>query len=101
MPICGLKLSLFGIIVSIWGIAQLFIMGLLYQERSVALIHDLPKAIHDKVYSRAEEFYAEFDRLFDDYTSQCWIAVCLYMVTLFFSCYQYYANSRLIVSSGN
>ena len=41
MPLCGTKLSSFGIVVSAWGAAQLSLIGLLLHFRSVAFVEDL------------------------------------------------------------
>ncbi|XP_053688769.1 ribonuclease kappa-like [Sabethes cyaneus] len=101
MPVCGTKLSILGMVISIWGIVQLFLLGFLYQNRAVALVEDLPKSMLDKVYNSSEEFYEEADRTFDDYTFQCWTAACLYVVTLLFSSYQYYANNHVVIDESD
>ncbi|XP_055537721.1 ribonuclease kappa-B-like [Wyeomyia smithii] len=97
MPVCGTKLSVLGMVISVWGILQLCLLGFMYQNRAVALVEDFPKSMLDKVYNSSGEFYAEADQKFDDYAFQCWIAAGLYVVTLLFSSYQYYANSQTVV----
>ncbi|XP_037952430.1 ribonuclease kappa-like [Teleopsis dalmanni] len=54
MKICGPKLSLCGLIISVWGIIQLVLMGLFFYIHSVALIEDLPL---EEEYKTLEEFY--------------------------------------------
>ena len=45
MPLCGTKLSSFGIVVSAWGAAQLSLIGLLLHFRSVTFVEDLRYAM--------------------------------------------------------
>lgn len=81
MRICGPKLSLCGLIISIWGIIQLVsgqyeireiflwtifyifqvLMGVFYYIHSVALIEDLPLEEH---YHTPGDFYAAADRAY-------------------------------------
>lgn len=83
MRICGPKLSLCGLIISIWGIIQLVsetnflrimkyflytkktsfqvLMGVFYYIHSVALVEDLPLEEH---YRSVEEFYTAADRAY-------------------------------------
>jgi len=95
MPICGPKLSLCGLILSVWGIIQLVLMGVFYYIHSVALIEDLPIEEH---YHSPEEFYAAADRAYAQNAYNCWIAACIYVGTLLFSAHQFYANSRSSVN---
>ncbi|GAB0091952.1 Ribonuclease kappa [Sergentomyia squamirostris] len=91
MPVCGPKLSLCGLIISVWGIIQLVLMGVFYYIHSVALIEDLPLEEH---YSGPVEFYAEADKAYSQNAYNCWIAACIYVLTLVVSGQQFYANSR-------
>lgn len=92
MPICGPKLSLCTLLISIWGIIQLSIMGLLYYVNSVALIEDIGLKEH---FSSAKEFYDEADKAYSQTAYNCWIAACIYVLTLLFAGQQFYANSRV------
>jgi len=56
MVLCGPKLSLFGVIVSAWGIVQLALMGVFFKIKSVSLIEDLP----------LKEEYDDYQELHDD-----------------------------------
>ncbi|KAJ6641192.1 Ribonuclease kappa [Pseudolycoriella hygida] len=94
MKICGPKLSLCGLIISVWGIIQLTLMGVFYYIHSVALIEDLPLEEH---YSDPAEFYAAADMAYSQNAYNCWIAACIYIVTLVLSIQQFYANSRASV----
>ncbi|CAG9799178.1 unnamed protein product [Chironomus riparius] len=91
MRICGPKLSLCGLIISVWGIIQLLLMGVFYYIHSVALIEDLPIEEH---YKTPSEFYAAADRAYSQNAMNCWIAALIYVVTLAVSTWQFYANSR-------
>lgn len=42
LKICGPKLAICGVIISIWGIFQLVLMGVFFFVQSPALIEDLP-----------------------------------------------------------
>ncbi|XP_058464099.1 ribonuclease kappa [Malaya genurostris] len=95
MPICGPKLSLCGLIISVWGIIQLLLMGFFYFINSVALIEDLPLKEH---YDSPQDFYAAADRAYSQNAYNCWIAACIYVLTLVFSAQQFYANSRTTVA---
>lgn len=91
MAICGPRLSLCGLILSVWGIIQLTIMGLFYYIHSVALVEDLPL---EHKYPTPQEFYAAADAAYSQNAFNCWIAACIYVLTLVVSGQQYYANQR-------
>lgn len=95
MKICGPKLSLCGLIISIWGIIQLVFMGIFYHIKSVALAEDLPLK---ETYSDMTDFYSDADRGYSLNAINCWIAACLYLFTLVVSGYQFYVNSRSSMS---
>ncbi|KAI4468472.1 zinc finger c2h2 superfamily [Holotrichia oblita] len=59
MAVCGPKLSLCGLILSVWGILQLTLMGVFYYIRSVALAEDVPGL--EEHFESLEEFYAAAD----------------------------------------
>lgn len=135
MKICGPKLSLCGLIISVWGIVQLVstenlissnfqkvttyifmlkvLMGLFFYINSVALIEDLPL---EEEYHSLEDFYAAANRAYNQVCSlftttictrllmhgkffqnayNCWIAACIYVLTLLLSAQQFYMNSRV------
>nr|CAD7590150.1 unnamed protein product [Timema genevievae] len=96
MKICGPKLSLCGLIISIWGIFQLVLMGIFYYVKSVALAEDLP-GLEEK-FNTADEFYAKADVGYTQNAYNCWIAACLYILTMLFSGHQFYVNSRSSLS---
>lgn len=91
MAICGPKLSLCGLIISVWGIIQLTLMGLFYYIHSVALVEDLPL---EHSYRTPQEFYAAADAAYSQNAFNCWIAACIYVLTLVVSGHQFYANQR-------
>lgn len=82
MKFCGPKLSLCGIIISIWGIIQLVsfhqpnyclfntcdvfkqvLMGFFYYIRSVALIEDL-NISEEHTFKNSQEFYSTADKMY-------------------------------------
>ncbi|XP_039956387.1 ribonuclease kappa-B [Bactrocera neohumeralis] len=91
MKICGPKLSLCGLIISVWGIIQLVLMGVFFFIHSVALIEDLP--IKEE-YTSVEEFYTAANAAYNQNAYNCWIAACIYVLTLLLSAQQFYVNSR-------
>lgn len=66
-------------------------MGLFFYMHSVALIEDLPiEEHHDSV----EEFYTAANAAYNQNAYNCWIAACIYVLTLLLSAQQFYMNSR-------
>ncbi|XP_076306925.1 ribonuclease kappa-B-like [Tachypleus tridentatus] len=93
MRICGPKTSVCCIILSVWGIIMLVLMGIFLYTQSVALAEDLP--YDEKVsWKTPQEFLNEAERLYSKSAYNCWIAACLYVVTLVISFQQYYANRK-------
>ncbi|KAF5307185.1 hypothetical protein FQR65_LT00701 [Abscondita terminalis] len=92
MVICGPKLSLFVLILSVWGIIQLSLMGLFYHYRSVALFEDIP-GLEGK-FANIDAFYKAADEGYAQNSHNCWIAACLYIITLALSGHQFWLNSR-------
>jgi len=97
MKICGPKLSLCGLIISVWGIFQLVLMGIFYYVRSIALSEDLP-GVEEGGFKSADDFYDIADRGYLQNAYNCWIAACLYIFTLILSGHQFYMNSRSSLS---
>ncbi|KAL7735142.1 hypothetical protein ACLKA6_008404 [Drosophila palustris] len=92
MKICGPKCSLCGLIISVWGIVQLVLMGLFFYIHSVALIEDLPLL---EEYENLDAFYTAANAAYTQNAYNCWIAACIYVLTLLLSAQQFYMNSRV------
>ncbi|KAI4468456.1 ribonuclease kappa [Holotrichia oblita] len=92
MAVCGPKLSLCGLILSVWGILQLTLMGVFYYIRSVALAEDVPGL--EEHFESLQEFYAAADAGYTQNAYNCWIAACIYLITLAISFQQFWQNSR-------
>ncbi|KAL1431574.1 ribonuclease kappa [Rhipicephalus microplus] len=89
--ICGPKFSMCCSILSVWGIIMLVIMGIFLFTHSVAFAEDLGiEAEHMKKH----EFLTEANRRYTQAAYNCWIAACLYVVTLAASVHQIYMNRR-------
>lgn len=71
-------------------------MGIFFFIKSVALIEDLP--LEGKTFSTPSEFYLEANKGFTQNAYNCWIAACIYVLTLLFSGHQFYLNSRSSLS---
>ncbi|KAG6797184.1 ribonuclease kappa-B [Apis laboriosa] len=95
MKICGPKYALCGLILSVWGIFQLLLMGIFFYTKSVALIEDVPFEANIK---DTTEFYGAADRGYKQNAYNCWIAACIYLLTLLLSGHQFYINSRSSLS---
>jgi len=96
MKVCGPKYALCGLILSVWGIVQLFLMGIFFYVRSVALIEDVP--LGENATKTPADFYTEADRGYTQNAYNCWIAACIYVLTFLFSGHQFYMNSRTSLS---
>lgn len=88
---CGPKLSVFGMVVSIWGIVQLSLMALAFYSRSVALIEDVS---FNETVKTSSEYFDNLDEAYDKQATNCAVAVALYILTLLISYHQYWLNNR-------
>ena len=99
---CGPKLSIFGILVSIWGIIQLSLMALAFHSKSIAVVEDLNfnETIVDP--KNPEDYKLYKNRMEDSFDIQalnCAIAAGIYVVTLLVSYHQYWLNNRATASN--
>lgn len=92
---CGPKLSLCGLVLSVWGIIQLTLMGVFYYIGSVALLEDLPLGEN---HHTIDEFVADVQSGYYKNAYNCWIAALLYVITLVVSGHQFWMNNRSSVS---
>ncbi|XP_053614473.1 ribonuclease kappa-B [Plodia interpunctella] len=99
VKVCGPKLSLCGLVISVWGIIQLTLMGVFYYIRAVALLEDLPIEEATENSNRTiDEFIAQVESGYTQNAYNCWIAALLYVVTLVVSGHQFWMNNRSSVS---
>ena len=75
MVVCGPKASTVGLILSIWGILQLAVTGLLLHQRSVAFVQDLD--LNDAAFNSPSELSTELDNKFQAGALNCWIAALM------------------------
>ena len=91
MPLCGQKLSTISLVVSVWGVVQLALTGVLFHTRSVALIED----IHLKEdYLNKDQLINEISNRYDASALNCWIAALMYVATLCVSAQQFWSHGR-------
>jgi len=90
--ICGPKLSLCGLLLSIWGILQLGLMSLLFYFRSVAFVEDLKVEETDGM--NGDQLYQEIDKAYGDAARNCLITTACYGFTLLLSAHQFWVNSK-------
>ncbi|XP_018024589.1 ribonuclease kappa-B [Hyalella azteca] len=91
MKFCGPKLSLCCTILSVWGIIQLGIMGILFYIKSPAFLEDLfipENATEPAAYIDAME------KSFSQIALNCWIATALYGGTFVLSGWQMWLNFK-------
>ncbi|XP_049877140.1 ribonuclease kappa-like [Pectinophora gossypiella] len=93
--LCGPKLSLCGLVLSVWGIIQLTLMGVFYYIKAVALLEDLPL---EEGHHTIEEFIGQVEAGYTQNAYNCWIAALLYVITLVVSGHQFWLNNRSSVS---
>ncbi|XP_013187579.1 ribonuclease kappa-B [Amyelois transitella] len=99
VKVCGPKLSLCGLVISVWGIIQLTLMGVFYYIRAVALLEDLPIEEATEHSNRTiDQFIAQVESGYTQNAYNCWIAALLYVVTLVVSGHQFWMNNRSSVS---
>lgn len=76
-------------------------MGFFFWINSVSLVEDLglenDKDDNNK-FNSPLEFYSRVDQLYKINAYNCWIAGCLYILTLLISTHQFFANSRSSLS---
>lgn len=72
------------------------VMGFFLYTHSVAFAEDL--GIHAEEIHSKSEFHGEADHRFTQAAYNCWIAACLYVVTLAASLHQIYMNRVVQVS---
>lgn len=89
---CGPKLSLCCMLISIWGVIQLTIMGVLYYVHSVGLFDDL--GLEGEEFDDIKEFYTRVDNEYEHAAYNCWIAACLHFITLAFCSSKFYEAAR-------
>ena len=74
-------------------------MGILFYSKSVALVEDLPLKPDEEPYESLQEFFKDVDRGYSQNAYNCWIAACLYVITLLVSGHQYWMNTKSNTSS--
>lgn len=89
---CGPKSSLCFLLISIWGLVQLSIMGILYYNHSVALFDDL--GLESEEFDDLNEFYTLVDTEYEHAAYNCWIAACLNFITIAFCSSKFYEAAR-------
>ncbi|RWS13767.1 salivary secreted ribonuclease-like protein [Dinothrombium tinctorium] len=93
MIVCGKKLSICCSIISVWAILMLTLMGVLLYSHSVAFVDDLN--LEDIQFETRDNFFTEAYTRYENAAHNCWIAVCIYIITLALSVHQYYLNRKL------
>jgi len=85
---CGPKLSIFLILVGVWGIVQLCIMGLFFRLKSPALAMDIKFPEHEKNETMAS-LKSRVYEAYDDTSNGCFIAAGIYTAVVIGSAINY------------
>lgn len=91
LRVCGPKLSICCILISIWGFIMLPIMGVLLKSRSLAFAEDLIEEIHE---SDPVKFMELANKNYDNAAKSCYIAGAIYLGSFIFSIWQFWLNNR-------
>ena len=91
IKVCGPRLAIFGIVISVWGIIQLSAMGLACLNKSVAFIGDLTFEENNK--TSAESVKDVIKNQFTIVSKNCGVAVALYILTLIVAVHQMWVNT--------
>lgn len=110
VKVCGPKLSAVGVVLSLWGVAQLSVMAIAFYFNSVTFIEDLniPEEVgeepaaseehpvgpdsHHSPAGAADVMRKNIEVAYGQTAENCGIAVLLYVVTLLFSLHQMWVN---------
>eukprot|EP00096_Caligus_rogercresseyi_P013369 TRINITY_DN6026_c1_g1_i1.p1 TRINITY_DN6026_c1_g1~~TRINITY_DN6026_c1_g1_i1.p1 ORF type:complete len:107 (-),score=26.54 TRINITY_DN6026_c1_g1_i1:150-470(-) len=91
IKLCGPKLSAVGLFLSVWGVIQLTLMGFFFKFHSVALLEDVS---FDKEVRDVESLMRQLEIGYENNASNCFTAVCLYIITLLVSLHQVWVNRQ-------
>jgi len=89
MHCCGPKLSIFLILIGIWGILMLGILGLFFRIRSPALTPDIKWPEDTNGTMTDDQLKAEVEKAFDQSSNNCFIAAGIYAVVVVGSAINY------------
>ncbi|GAV06596.1 hypothetical protein RvY_16560 [Ramazzottius varieornatus] len=92
--ICGPKLAITGMILSIWGIFQLVLMGVFFFMESPILVEELPlnetEYLHDALHGGGHEITSAYRQQ----AYNCWVGAILYALLLILSGQQAFMSLR-------
>lgn len=94
MPLCGPKLSICCMCLSVWGIIMLILLGVFFRIHSPALADDLP--IDQVEWAKTIPPYSMdyVYALYDQASNNCFIAAGIYVGCFVFSYIQHHLNVR-------
>jgi len=92
MIICGPKLSLCGLVLGAWGIAQLAFMGIFLRVHALPFVDDLP--IDDAEWEARGWSIDYVNKIYDQASNNCFVACGIYVAITVFSFIQYRLNAR-------
>ena len=98
--ICGPKTSICCTILSIWGIIMLGLMAIFLKLRSIAFAEDIlpelePDQFRELNISSTNDYLKYAEGKYDQACQTCWIAACLYFVTLVISVFAIFRNKQV------
>lgn len=71
---------------------MLVLMGIFLYTKSVAFVDDLP--LEQGNYTTRNELLVEADKYYKQAAYNCWVAACLYIISLALAIHQYFMNRQ-------
>lgn len=93
VPCCGPKLSMCGVLLSIWGVVMLGLLGVFFRIRAVGLFEDLP--FDEETWKDQGFKYDYIEKLYTDTSTNCFIATGIYGGLFIFSLIMWNVNKRV------
>jgi len=94
MAIFSRNLSVCCACLSVWGIIQLVVMGVLFTNKAVAFSEDLGIEIEHNEPRNFEEFYGDVNRKYNYSANNCWVAAGIYALVFLLSLQQFYSSRK-------
>jgi len=92
MAICGPKCSIFGMLLSVWGVVMLILLGIFLRVHSPAFAEDI--GINEEEWKEQNYNMNYVYGLYDQASYNCFIAAALYGGLFVFSFVQHKINAR-------
>ncbi|ELU15414.1 hypothetical protein CAPTEDRAFT_224567 [Capitella teleta] len=92
IPICGPKLSLCCLIISVWGVVMLGLLGVFFRIQSPALAEDIP--INKDEWAQTQYQYSYIVEKYNQNSTNCFVAAGAYVGVFAISFIMWRVNKR-------